>query len=114
MVINEHQNISFIREKFQQSYQNLKLEFFLRPGQMDGPASASNQTAPTILSCRTVFNDGEITITPQTTPYVLEQDFQKLFGFGVVVFKKKEGAWVDTYHHRNLTLRELNQLKLNS
>lgn len=109
MTITEQQTIFTIREEFNSAFSNLKLEFYAKPCQIDGPAERGYNNHISINECRTIYQDGEITITPQTITSHLEKDFRKLFGLGVVVFKKNENFWVDTYDHQNLSLEELNR-----
>lgn len=109
MTINEQQNIFTIREEFNSAFFNLKLEFYAKPCQTDGPAERGSGNQISINECRTIFHDGQITIAPQTIASHLEQDFRRLFGIGVVVFKKNGNFWVDTYDHQNLSLEELNR-----
>lgn len=110
MTITEQQNIFIIREEFNSAFSNLKLEFYAKPCQTDGPAERGYNNHISINECRTIYQEGQITVTPKTTASNLEQDFRKLFGLGVVVFKKSGNFWVDTYDHQNLTLAELNEV----
>lgn len=110
MIITEQQNIFTIRENFNQIFSNLKLEFYAKPCQSDGPAERGQGNKVAIIECRTVFQDGQIMLTPQTIASSLEKDFRQLFGLGVVVFKKNGNYWIDTYDQKNLTLEELNRL----
>ena len=109
MTITGQQNIFTIREEFNLAFFNLKLEFYTKPCQTDGPAERGSGNQISINECRTIYHDGHITITPQTTASHLEQDFRKLFGLGVVVFKRNGNFWVDTYEHQNQSLEELNK-----
>ncbi|MCD6019979.1 MAG: hypothetical protein K0S53_3100 [Bacteroidetes bacterium] len=110
MTITEEQNIFTIRENFNQVFSNLKLEFYAKPCQSDGPAERGSGNQISINECRTIYHDGDITITPQTIASNLEQDFRRIFGLGVVVFKRNGNFWLDTYDFKNLTLEELNRL----
>jgi hypothetical protein len=109
MVITEQQNIFTVRENFNRVFSNLKLEFYSKPCQTDGPAEQGRGNQISINECRTIFQNGEIHVTPQTTALHLEQDFQKIFGLGVVVFKRQGNYWTDTYNFQKLTLEELNK-----
>lgn len=109
MIITEQHNIFTVRENFNQFFSNLKLEFYGKPCQTDGPAERGYVNQISLNDCRTIFQDGVIVVTPQTTPSNLEHDFRTIFGLGVVVFKKSGSNWTDTYEYKNMTLDELNR-----
>lgn len=109
--INDNRKISAIQEDFAVEFPYLKLEFFSRPHKPGGvsPKRQLKSTDHTLGEFRSVHTTGEIEIIPQMTVSALEQQFWKLYGLGVQVFRKSGKIWLETTVTDNWTLEEQNR-----
>ena len=112
IAINNHRKVFAIQEEFNTSFPNLKLEFFSKPHKSEGASEKKfiKHSSVTLGECRTVNEDGNITITPHMTVNNLEQTFGDIYGLGVQVFRKSGNDWLDTIETDGSTLEEQNQL----
>jgi hypothetical protein len=112
ITINDHRKIFAIQEEFNTSFPYLKLEFFSKPHQSNGASEKEfvKHNSKTIGECRTIHENGHITITPNMTVSYLEQTFSNIYGLGVQVFRKAGNMWLETIQTDSLTLKEQNHL----
>jgi hypothetical protein len=110
ITINDNRKIFAIQEEFNSVFPYLKLEFFSKPHKPGGisPKKFSKHNSKTLEECRTVRNNGKITITPQMTVTDLEQRFNDIYGLGVEVFRKSGKIWLETTVTDGWTLEEQN------
>lgn len=111
ITINDNRKISVLQEEFNTVFPYLKIEFFSRP-HLSGKGSAKQyltHNSKTLGECRTIHNKGELIINSQTTVADLEQNFRKLYGLGVQVFRKSGRVWLETTVTDNWTLEEQNR-----
>lgn len=96
--INDKRKISAIQEEFTAMFPYLKVEFFAKPHNIGGASSRKimKQPTKTLGECRTIHNDGTITITPDMTVAELEQNFLEIYGLSIQVFRKSGNAWLET------------------
>ena len=111
IAINDHRKIFAIQEEFNSAFSNLKLEFYSKPHQSKGASEKEFiKHGKTLGECRTIHEDGNITITPHMTVYNVEQNFRDIYGLGVQVFRKAGGVWLETTETDGMTLEEQNKL----
>ena len=111
IIINDSRKIYTIQEEFNTAFPYLRLEFFSRPHNVGG-ASAKKQIKSnnkTLGECRTIQKEGSMEISAQTTVAELEQDFKRLFGLNVQVFRKSGKVWLETTVTDSWTLAEQNE-----
>lgn len=111
ITINDHRKIFAIQEDFNKRFPYLKLEFFSKPHTKGGATSIKliKHKSQTLGECRTIHNDGEITIVPAMSVAELEQHFGDIYGLGVQVFRKSGKTWLETTVTDNWTLEEQNK-----
>lgn len=111
ITINDHRKIFAIQEEFNTAFPNLKLEFYVKPHQSGGSSEKEfiKHSSKTLGECRTIHEDGNITITPNMTVMNLEENFRNIYGLGVQVLKKAGNAWIETTETSGLTLEEENK-----
>lgn len=112
IAINDHRKVFAIQEEFNTEFPYLKLEFFSKPHKSKGASEKEfiKHNSVTLAECRTMHEDGNITITPHMTVNNLEQNFGDIYGLGVQVFRKSGDAWLETIETDGLTLEEQNKL----
>jgi hypothetical protein len=111
IAINDNRKILAIQEEFSEIFPYLKLEFFAKP-HIKGGASLKTcikHNTKTLEECRTIHNNGEITITPEITVSNLEQRFIDVYGLSVQVFRKSGKVWLETTVTDGWTLLEQNR-----
>lgn len=111
IAINNHRKIFAIQEEFNTAFPNLKLEFYSKPHQSSGSSEKEfiKHSSKTLGECRTIHEDGNITITPNMTVINLEENFRNIYGLGVQVFKKSGNTWLETIETNGLTLDAQNK-----
>ena len=110
ITINDRRKILAIQEEFNIVFPYLKLEFFSKPHKPGGASAKKfvKHSSKTLGECRTVHNNGKITITPNMTVTDLEQNFGDVYGLGVQVFRQSGKAWLETTVTDGWTLEEQN------
>ena len=111
IAINDNRKILAIQEEFSQIFPYLKLEFFAKPHVKGGasPKTCIKHNTKTLEECRTIHNNGEITIIPEMTVTDLEQRFSDVYGLSVQVFRKSGKVWLETTVTDGWTLLEQNR-----
>lgn len=111
ITISDNRKIFTIQEEFNAMFPYLRLEFFSKPHKMGetSPKREMKSGNKTLGECRTLHNDGVITITPAMTVVELEQSFKKIFGLNIQVFRKSGKVWLETTVTDAWTLKEQNE-----
>lgn len=94
--INDHRKIFAIQKEFSASFPGLKIEFHEKPNKKDGPASEKlvKSSSKTLIECRTIHNEGFISIHAQMTTGDLKQCFRDNYGITIELFQKSENkSW---------------------
>lgn len=109
--INDNRKIFAIQEDFNTLFPYLKIEFFSKPHKIGGASAKKliKHNSKTLGECRTIHNNGEITITPSLTVSDLEQRFQDVYGLNVQVFRKSGKVWLETTVTDGWSLDEQNK-----
>ena len=109
--VNDKRKIFAIQEEFNALFPYLKLEFFSKPHKPGGASAKKfvKHNSKTLGECRTVHNNGNITITPEMTVLDLEQCFGDVYGLGVQVFRQSGKVWLETTVTDHWTLEEQNR-----
>lgn len=110
IIINDERKISAIQEEFNHAFPYLKIEFFAKPNATAGAASKKQvkNISKIIGECRTIHNDGGITIIPSMTVIELEQRFSDVYGLTIQIFRQSGKVWLETTVTDGWTLEEQN------
>ncbi len=110
ITINDHRKIFAIQDEFNKVFPFLKLEFFSKSHKAFGASSKKiiKKNSKCIHECRTIHNNGDVTITSNMTVNELEQNFSNMYGLNVQVFRKSGKSWLETTVTDNWTLEEQN------
>ena len=111
ITINDQRKIYAIQEEFNEQFPYLKIEFFSKPHKPGGATSAKliKTNTKTLGDCRTIHNNGTVTITPGMTVADLEQRFSDVYGLGIQVFRKSGKVWLETTLTDSWSLEEQNR-----
>ena len=111
ITINDRRKIFAIQEDFNKLFPCLKLEFLSKPHKTGGASAKKfvKHNSKTLGECRTIHNNGEITITPNMTVSELEQRFDDVYGLRVQVFRHSGKSWLETTITNGWTLEEQNK-----
>lgn len=111
IAINDKRKILAIQESFNKTFPYLRLEFFTKGNKQGGASPKKFVTHPskTLGECRTIHNNGSITITGTLTVIELEQRFDDVYGLGVQVLRKSGNVWLETTVTDGWTLDEQNR-----
>lgn len=111
IAINDNRKLFSVQEEFTKQFPFLKLEFFSKPSK---PGAASSEklikhSSKTIGECRTIHDNGNISISPEMTVTELEQRFADIYGLHVQLFRKAGNLWLETSITDGWTLNEQNK-----
>ena len=109
--VDDKRAISEIQEEFNSVFPYLKIEFLKKPHET-GEASPMDEMLPadsTLGKWRTIHNEGDMTITAETTVDEVESAFQDKFGISAQVFRKSGEVWLETSATDSWTLKEQNE-----
>ena len=109
--IDDTREIQAIQQEFNSVFPFLKIEFF-KYAHETGEASPLGEMLPvtsTIEKWRTIHNEGDITLTKDTTVQEVEKVFQEKFGISAQVFRKSGIVWLETSVTDGWTLSEQNE-----
>jgi hypothetical protein len=111
ITINDKRKIFAVQEAFTEAFPYLKLEFFAKPHQPGGATAKKfiKHHSKTLGECRTIHNNGTISITGNMTVGELEQRFADVYGLGVQVFRKSGKLWLETTVTDSWTLDRQNK-----
>ncbi|MCD6018776.1 MAG: hypothetical protein K0S53_1897 [Bacteroidetes bacterium] len=110
--INNHRKIFAIQKEFSGLFPCLKIEFHEKSNKQSGPPSHKlvKSSSKCLSECRTLHNDGTISITPQMSTGDLKQSFRDNFGLTIEVFQKTSNkTWRQIDATENIILDELNK-----
>lgn len=110
--INNHRKIFAIQKEFNTYFSGLKIEFHEKPHQQGGPPSEKivKSSSKTLAECRTLHNEGFISIHSQMTTGDLKQRFRDNFGLTIELFQKTDdGSWRKIPMTEKSILDELNK-----
>lgn len=107
--ITEEYLIGSIQDEFHFRYPHLKLEFFKNPhGIFEGSPRKEKLTRDTAIDdIRIIHSAAWIDIGEFVTAAELEQQFARLLGLSVQVFRKSGSIWLETTAMDGLTLGKL-------
>jgi hypothetical protein len=111
ITINDRRKTYAIQEEFNTVFPYLKLEFLsstYKPGCTFSKKFMKHNNK-TLAEYRTAHNDDKIVITPNMKVVDLEQNFNDVYGLGVLVFRKSGKAWLETTVTHGWTLEEQNR-----
>ncbi len=99
-----------IQSDFQKQYPFLKLQFYKRsPTEATDLPETDKLSVDTPLEDATIFHCAAlIDIAPQRTVQAIEEDFLRLLGLWVQVFRRSQKGWIQTQQERQLTLQRQN------
>lgn len=111
IVINDRRKIFAIQEEFNKMFPYLRLEFYAKPSKANGAPATKfvSSDSKTLAECRTLHNNGIVTIVPSMSVYDLEQQFRDVYGLGVQIFRKSGKVWLETTVTDAWTLEEQNR-----
>lgn len=109
--ISDNKKISSLKEEFHAMFPYLKIEVFIKPQPSNGISAKDmiRYSDKTLGQFRNMHNEGNISITPQTTVTELESTFRKYFGLSVQVFRRSGSVWLETTVTDSWTLQEQNE-----
>jgi len=114
--INNSQRIADIKDAFHAAYPFLQLEFFSRPHEWGKPSSITSRIGEDklIAEIRTVQGVAAMEIHSWHTTGLVEQEFGKIFGLYIQVFRRDGSDWVQTAGTDTRTLEEQNEAGRNA
>jgi hypothetical protein len=111
ITIADSRPLEAVKEEFNSNFPYLRIEFFLKPHKAGEPSPRKQlrSSERTIGECRTVHNEGHLTINPWMTVTELEERFHDMYGLNVQLFRKSGKLWLETTVTDSWTLEQQNQ-----
>jgi hypothetical protein len=111
ITITDRRKIFAIQKEFNSLFPYLKLEFFAKSCRPGGSSSQKTVKEPskTLGECRTVHNNGILTITPNMSVKSLVQNFRDIYGLTIQVLRKSGKVWLETTVTDGWSLKEQNE-----
>lgn len=109
--INNHRKIGVIQKQFNDCFQNLKIEFHEKSNKRDGSPSLKfvKSSNKTLADCRTLHNEGFITVTELMNTGYLKQRFRDDFGLMIEIFQRTgHNTWRTANSNEHIILNALN------
>jgi hypothetical protein len=109
LYLNKETSIKSIQKEFNKHYPFLKIEFFknYHKGQ-PLPRAFMLSVAELTKKLDAAHDGGTININKARTVAEVEKEFEDLFGFSTLVFRKSGNVWVETTLTEDWTLEEQN------
>lgn len=116
MKIFDHQKIDEIQDKFNECFPYLKLEFYSRPHDWYERSGSEHLIAPGtyIEEIRKTHESGILSIKSWDKTGHVEQEFKRMFGLHVQIFRLNKDKWIQTIDSDELTLKEQSDLAKSS
>ncbi|MEO6883913.1 MAG: hypothetical protein ABI199_07800 [Bacteroidia bacterium] len=111
--INNRRKVFAVQEEFNHFFPNLKIEFYEKSNKSGGSPSEKleKQSSKTLEECRTMHNDGFITISQEMSVGELKQRFRDVYGLSIDVLKKtSNNLWDQSPAYEKSILEYLNKL----
>ena len=107
--LNDNTSLMQIQEKFNKAFQYLWINFYYTNFNNTSNA-ASEKISEDIKLKSLIYNTGAkvINLDKNTSIYQLENDFWKILGLKVKVFRKSGNVWVETIFTGNWSLERQN------
>lgn len=114
--ISSSKTIGDIRKEFSDCYPFLCIEFFSEPHRV-GETTSNENRLPHSKLLSEIFKQhkpGELEIHSRKKTGIVEQEFQKIFGLNVQIFRMQGKNWIQTAGTDELTLDEQNEIGRNA
>lgn len=114
--IYDHEKIDEIQDKFNECFPYLKLEFYTQPHKLHEASSTEHLIPPGtyIEDIRKTHESGILPIKSWDKTGHVEQEFKRMFGLNVQIFRLHKDKWIQTSDSDELTLKEQSDLAINS
>jgi len=114
--INNSLRIGDIKDAFNAAFPFLNIEFFTKPHDWGKPSSMASRLPREnkISQLRIVQNPAALEIHGWHTTGAVEQEFGKIFGLYIQIFRRDGKDWVQTTGTDNRTLEEQNEAGRNA
>lgn len=114
--IHDHERIEEIQDRFNECFPYLKIEFYTQPHKWH-EASGQEYLIPPgtyIEDVRRSHESGIFSIKSWDKTGYVEQEFKRLFGLNVQIFRLHKDKWIQTSDSDELTLKEQSDLAKSS
>jgi hypothetical protein len=114
--IFDHEKIDEIQDKFNECFPYLKIEFYHQPHKMNegSPEAYLIQPGTYVEDIRKTHESGILSIKSWDKTGHIEQEFKRMFGLNVQIFRLHRNKWIQTTDSDELTLKEQTDLAKSS
>ena len=108
LYIDDTRRIIDLQEKFNECFPHLKIEFYARPHHWKESSLQQELIDPSkkIGEIRKNHVHGTLEVRSSYQTGRIEQDFKKIYGLNVQIFRRENGKWHQTASSDKLTLAE--------
>lgn len=108
ILLYSNRTVEEIKEEFSAAYPYLKISFYTKKQEAEGALTEEVDPSTELIEVSGVLKEGDIDINPTDTIKEVERKFEKQYGLPVHIFRKQNGAWMNTTITDDLTLQEQN------
>jgi PAS domain-containing protein len=108
ILLYSNRTVEEIKEEFSAAYPYLKISFYTKRQEAEGALTEEMDPSTELIEVSGVLKEGDIDINPTDTIKEVERKFEKQYGLPVHIFRKQNGAWMNTTITDDLTLQEQN------
>jgi hypothetical protein len=110
--IDDNMTIGDLQDRFNECFPHLKIEFYSHAHHWKESSIPSEVIDPSkkIGEIRKNHEHGNLEIKSWYQTGRVEQDFKKIFGLNVQIFRNEKGKWHQTVSSDKLTLKEQEQI----
>jgi hypothetical protein len=108
ILLFSNRTVEEIKEEFSAAYPYLKISFYTKKQEAEGTLAEEVDPSTELIEVSGVLKEGDIEINPTDTIKEVERKFEKQYGLPVHIFRKQNGAWMNTTITDDLTLQEQN------
>ena len=108
--------IDELQDKFNECFPYLRLEFYSRPHKWQEETDKDYlvQSGSVLEDIRKIHDSGLMNIKSWDQTGKVEQEFQKIYGLNVQIFRLHKNQWIHTSDSDGLTLQEQSELSKKS
>lgn len=106
--LQSHCIVEQVKEEFNRSFPFLKICFFTKKQEARGALAEEVHPSTQLIVASNVFKEGDSAINSTDTIKEAERKLEDQYGLIVHIYRKQNGAWMDTRITDDLTLQEQN------
>lgn len=106
--LQSHCIVEQIKREFSNTFPFLKICFFTKKQESRGALAEEVHPSTLLIVASNIFKEGDTAVNSTDTIKEAERKFEEQYGLSAHIYRKQNGAWMDTRITDDLTLQEQN------